>query len=142
MFSEEEEKTPAVVTLDSIASQAAALGIRRRPPPGRPAGALSISEIVDKVTREARARADAELEQVQQRLCAELRDEVRTATGLGVAAIALNAVVVFVVLAVTHVLSGRVLGVVLAALIIFFVAFVMSLRSDVKERSRRTLVRS
>jgi hypothetical protein len=138
----DEEKTPAVVTLDSITSQAAALGIRRRPPPGRPPGALSLSEIVDKVTREAREHADAELERVQQRLRTELMDEVRTATGLGIAAIALNAVVVFVVLAITHVLSGRVLGVVLAALIIFFVAFVMSLRSDVKERSRRTLLRS
>jgi VIT1/CCC1 family predicted Fe2+/Mn2+ transporter len=139
----DEEKTPAVVTLDAIASQAAALGIRRRPPPGRPPGALSISEIVERVTREARERADAELERVQQRLCAELREEVRTATGLGIAAIALNAVVVFVVLAVTHVLSGRVLAVVLAALVIFFVAFVMSLRSDLKDRlARRTLLRS
>jgi hypothetical protein len=138
----EDEQTPAVVTLDSIASHAAALGIRRRPPPGRPPGALSISEIVDKVTREARERADAELERVQQRLCAELRDEVRTATGLGVAAIALNALAVFAIVAVTHVLSGRVLGVVLATLIVFFVAFVISLRSDLKKRSRRTMVRS
>jgi hypothetical protein len=138
----DEEKTPAVVTLDAIATQATALGIRRRPPPGRPAGALSISEIVEKVTREARERSDAELERVQQRLNAELRDEVRTATALGIAAIALNAVVVFVVLAVTHILSGRLLAVVLTALIIFFVAFVMSLRSDLKDRpSRRTLAR-
>jgi hypothetical protein len=138
----EDEKTPPVVTLDAIASHAAALGIRRRPPPGRPAGALSISEIVDKVTREARDRADAELERVQQRLCTELRDEVKTATVLGSAAIALNALTIFAVLTITHVLSGRVLAVVLAALIVFFVAFVMSLRSDLKERSRRTLLRS
>lgn len=138
----DEEKTPAVVTLDSIASQAAALGIRRRPPPGRPLGALSISEIVDKVTREARERADAELQRMEQRLCAELRDEVRTATGLGIAAIALNALAVFAIVAVTHVLSGRVLGVVLATLVVFFVAFVISLRSDLKRRSRHTMVRS
>ncbi|HEX4404978.1 MAG TPA: hypothetical protein VH560_09130 [Polyangia bacterium] len=97
---------------------------------------------MDKVTREARARADADLARVEQRLCAELRDEVRTATGLGVAAIALNALAVFAIVAVTHVLSGRVLGVVLATLAIFFVAFVISLRSDVKRRSRRTMVRS
>jgi hypothetical protein len=138
----DEEKTPAVVTLDSIASHAAAVGIRRRPPPGRPLGALSISEIVDKVTREARARADVELQRVEQRLCAELRDEVRTATGLGIAAIALNALAVFAIVAVTHVLSGRVLGIVLATLIVFFVSFVISLRSDLKTRSRHTMMRS
>ncbi|HTA21702.1 MAG TPA: hypothetical protein VK989_20555 [Polyangia bacterium] len=103
---------------------------------------MSISEIVEKVTREARERADAELERVQQRLCAELRDEVKTATGLGVAAIALNILAVVAIVAVTHVLSGRVLGVVFATLIVFFVAFVMSLRSDLKRRSRRTMVRS
>jgi hypothetical protein len=138
----DEEETPSIVTVEGIASQAAALGIRRRPPPGRPPGALSISEIVDKVTREARARADADLERIEARLCAELRDEVKTATGLGVAAIALNALAVLAIVAVTHVLSGRVLGVVLGTLTVFFVAFVISLRSDLKRRSRRTMARS
>ena len=133
----EDEKTPAVVHVDVGPSLTPPPTLpRKRPPPGRLPGALSISEIVDRVTREVRERADADFERAQRALAAELTSEVRTATSLGIAAIALNVIVVFAVLAFARVLSGRLLGVVLAGLAIFFVALVSSLRSDLKGRLR------
>ena len=146
----EDEKTPAILPHEAEIQATMRASTpplpRRGPPPGRPAGALSISELVERitervtaqVTRDAHARAEADLERARRELHAEVAAEVRTATWLGVAAVALN-IVAFAVLAVAHAFPGRVLGVALGGLTIVLVAFVASIRSrEERGTGRRT----
>ncbi|HVX97455.1 MAG TPA: hypothetical protein VHK47_21255 [Polyangia bacterium] len=70
--------------------------VPRRPPPGRPSSSVSISELVERITRDVWSTTEGELERRQGQLRDELRGElvggVRLATGFGVAAIVMNVV--------------------------------------------------
>jgi hypothetical protein len=75
----EEDKTPPVVVS------------RHTPPPGRPRGAITTAELVEKVRAEVAAATSAELERRLAALRAELRREVRATRSLAIVALATGA---------------------------------------------------
>jgi hypothetical protein len=122
----DEEKTPPLlaVDLDLLKSTAATPIARKTPPAGRPPGALSISELVEKITEEVRRGTADELDRKQRELRAELGAEIRSAASLGIAALVMNAVAILAVLGFAHALPGRGVGAALVGLTIVFVAAV------------------
>jgi hypothetical protein len=66
--------------------------VPRRPPPGRPSSSVSLSELVERITRDVRSATEGELERRHDELRGELIGGVRIATGFSVAAIVMNVV--------------------------------------------------
>ena len=122
----DDEKTPALIALDPdlLKSTAPTAAPRKTPPAGRPAGALSISELVEKITEEVRRATVAELDRKQGELRAELGAEIRSAASLGIAALVMNAVAILAVLGFAHALPGRGVGAALVGLAVVFFAAV------------------
>lgn len=96
----DDDKTPSITLGTPDAAKAPrprpfAL-VPRRPPPGRPSSSVSVSELVERITRDVRNATDGELERRHDELRDELRGEliggVRIATGFSVAAIVMNVV--------------------------------------------------
>jgi hypothetical protein len=81
---------PAVTPLP-VATPRPTLALKK-PPLGRPSGALTIAEMVDQITRDVRRFATVEVERRQAELRAELAGALQTATRLGLAAIVLTLV--------------------------------------------------
>jgi hypothetical protein len=124
----ENDKTPAIIPtgLDGGRTPTPRLqpAVLKKPPLGRPPGALSISEMVDQITRDVRRATLAEIERRHTALRTELAADVRSATHLSVAAIAMNALAIVVSLALARVPPVRGLGLALAALAAGFVGAV------------------
>jgi hypothetical protein len=129
----EDEKTPSLIIVhaSTIGADRVDAGVvktaaltpapRKTPPAGRPPGALSISEMVEKITEEVTRGAADELDRKHRELRAELGAEIRSAASLSIAALVMNAVVILAVLGVAHALPGRGVGVALIALTAVFV---------------------
>jgi hypothetical protein len=150
----DDDKTPSVVTLVGIevggtpppvVTPRPVLASLKKPPLGRPAGAFSVSEMVEQIKQEVRRAASADLERrqaelraevqrEQDELRAELTTEIRTATGLGIAALLMNALAIVASLAFSRVLPVRGLALTLAGLTAVFVGAV---RLGGRRRSQR-----
>jgi hypothetical protein len=133
----DDEKTPPLVTpgVDGARTPRPLYVVPRRPPAGRPPGALSFSEMVERITDEVQARATTDLERKHAALRAEvtavraelnavraeLTSDFRTALGLGIAAVMMNALVIVASLAASGMLPARRVGLVLVALTAVFV---------------------
>jgi hypothetical protein len=132
----EDEKTPSLIIVHAV--QASTIGAdsvdagvvkaaaltpvpRKTPPAGRPPGALSISEMVEKITEEVTRGTADELDRKHRELRAELGAEIRSTASLSIAALVMNAVVILAVLGFAHALPGRGVGVALIALTAVFV---------------------
>ena len=125
----DDEKTPSLIVnpdmIDAgLKSPAPTLAPRKTPPAGRPPGALSVSEMVEKITEEVRRGTADEIERKQRELRDELGAEIRSAASLGIGALVMNAVVILAVLGFAHALPGRGVGVALVALTAVFVGAV------------------
>jgi hypothetical protein len=122
----DDEKTPSLIAVDSdlLRSTAATPGSRKAKPAGRPPGAFSMSELVEKITEDVRRGTADELDRKQRELRAELGAEIRSAATLGIAALVMNAVAILAVLGFAHALPGRGVGAALVGLTIVFVAAV------------------
>ncbi len=120
------EKTPPLIAvdLDLLKGTAPTPIPRKTPPTGRPPGALSTSELVEKITEEVRRGIADELDRKQRELRAELGAEIRSAASLGIAALAMNAVTILAVLGFAPALPGRGVGAALVGLTVVFVAAV------------------
>ncbi|HEY2731284.1 MAG TPA: hypothetical protein VGK52_15180 [Polyangia bacterium] len=125
MLSDDEQTPPLIaVDLDLLKSTAPTPVARKTPPAGRPPGALSISELVEKITEEVRRGTADELDRKQRELRAELGADIRSATSLGIAALVMNAVSILAILGFAHALPGRGVGAALVGLTVVFVAAV------------------
>jgi Flp pilus assembly protein TadB len=122
----EDEKTPPLIPVDPdlLKSTARTPVSRKNPPVGRPPGALSIAEMVEKITEEVRRGATDEIDRKQRELRVELGAEIRGATSLGIAALVMNAVAILAVLGFAHAPPGRGVGAALIALTVVFVGAV------------------
>ncbi|MDB4983287.1 MAG: hypothetical protein JWM82_4039 [Myxococcales bacterium] len=80
----EEEKTPAIFPAKDAAT------LRRSPPPGRPPGTLSISELRERITADVSRTMREEYDRRREHLRTELMQEVRAAKSLGIAALLVN----------------------------------------------------
>lgn len=122
----DDEKTPPLIAVDVdlFKSTAPTCLVRKTPPAGRPPGALSVSELVEKITEEVRRGTADELDRKQRELRAELGAEIRSAASLGIAALVMNAVAILAVLGFAHALPGRGVGAALVGLAVVFVAAV------------------
>jgi hypothetical protein len=97
----------------------------KRPPFSRPAGALTISEMIERITKDVRRTSSNEIEGRHAELRAEIAAEVKAATGLGLAALVMNAlaiVAVVVELAFSRGIPPRGAALALAAITAVFVA--------------------
>jgi hypothetical protein len=74
--------------------------VPRRPPPGRPSTSVSLSELVERITRDVRSATEGELERRHDELRGELVGGVRVATGFSVAAIVMNVVALLAIVVV------------------------------------------
>jgi hypothetical protein len=136
----DDDKTPPVMTLgtDGAKTPRPLYVVPRRPPAGRPPGALSFAEMVERITDEVQRRATADLERKHAEVTAvraevaalrseltalrtELTSDFRTALGLGIAAVMMNALVIVASLAASGMLPARGVGLVLVALTAVFV---------------------
>ena len=133
----DDDKTPPVMTLgtDGAKTPRPMYVVPRRPPAGRPPGALSFAEMVERITDEVQRRATADLERKHAEMRAEvtalraglaalrteLTSDFRTALGLGIAAVMMNALVIVASLAASGMLPARGVGLVLVALTAVFV---------------------
>jgi hypothetical protein len=100
----QEDKTPSIVTFAPGVARPPRLTPlpARTPPPGRPQGALAISEMVERITKEVTQLSRAELTRANAELRAEVAVQTRLAIGLGTAALAMNTLVVIAVVAFAH----------------------------------------
>jgi len=115
----------------------------KTPPPGRPAGALAVSELVEKVTRDVSAQARAEialavteLGRENAALRAEVTAQMRVAMGLAIIALGMNAIGAIAVVAFTHHSIGAMVALVLAGLGMFAIG---GLAGRHRDRARRAL---
>ncbi|HVU49670.1 MAG TPA: hypothetical protein VHL80_03225 [Polyangia bacterium] len=97
----------------------------KRPPLGRPPGALTVAEMTERISRDVGRAATSEIERRHGELRLELAADVRGATGLAIAAIAMNALAIVACLALSRVLPARLLAVGLAALTPVFASLVL-----------------
>jgi hypothetical protein len=133
----ETEKTPPIVTFDPGVGRSPRFTPlpRKTPPPGRPSGAVSITEMTEAITLEVSRRVAVEIDRGERALRAELTAEIKTAIALAIVALAMNALLGVMILAVARMLPGRVVGGALAALTVFALGVAMSFM-----RQRRKLV--
>jgi hypothetical protein len=122
------EKTPPVEITPPPSARPPRLtpGPLKTVPSGRPAGALSISEMVEKITSQVREQSRRERDEIlraNRDLRLELTEQIRMAMSLGIAALAMNALAFIATLALarTGLAWLPVLG--LAAVTVFFVGF-------------------
>jgi hypothetical protein len=122
------EKTPPVEITPPASARPPRLtpGPLKTVPSGRPAGALSISEMVEKITSQVREQSRRERDDIlraNRDLRLELTEQIRMATSLGIAALAMNALAFIATLALarTGLAWLPVLG--LAAVTVFVVGF-------------------
>jgi hypothetical protein len=115
----DDEKTPSILTPLGEAGKTPrpVFALPPRPPLGRPAGALSVAELREQITREVHRAAAIELEHKAGALRAELAGEVRTATGLAIAALVMSTLAVLGNLAFSRALSVRGVGLGLVLLV-------------------------
>jgi hypothetical protein len=95
----------------------------KKPPFARPAGSLTISELVERVTNDVQRATTGALEQRHAELRAEVGAEIKTATSFGLAAVIMNAlaiVTVVVELAFSRLLPARSSALALAAITAVF----------------------
>jgi hypothetical protein len=113
------DKTPAIVPLglDGGRTPTPRLvpAMLKKPPLGRPPGAFSVAEMVERITRDVRRATLAEVERRHAELRAELAADIRAATHLGVAALVVSALALVISLALAGPLPGRGVGLALAA---------------------------
>ena len=88
---------------------------RRKPPLGRPEGALTVAEMTERLSRDVGQAATAEIERRHGELRDELAAAIESARGLALAAIVMNALALVACLALSRVVPTRVL---VAALIV------------------------
>jgi hypothetical protein len=119
------------------------LAPHKTPPPGRPPGALAISELVEKVTKDVSAQARTEialavtkLERENATLRAEVTAQMRVAMGLAIIALGMNAIGAIAVVAFTHHSVGAMVALVLAGLGMFAIG---GLAGRHRDRARRAL---
>jgi hypothetical protein len=138
------EKTPPIVTFDPGVSRSPRFTPlpRKTPPPGRPSGAFSITEMTEAITLEVGRRVAVEIDRRERALRAELTAEIKTAMGLAIAALAMNALVGVMVLAVARMLPGRVIAVALAGLTVFALGVLMSVLRQRRQAAPRRPVAS
>jgi hypothetical protein len=103
------------------------LGLKK-PPLGRPTGALTVAEMTERISRDVGRAATAEIERRHGELRLELASDIRGATGLAIAAIAMNAIAIIASLALSRALPARLLAVALAVMSPLFVALFGSAR--------------
>jgi hypothetical protein len=119
------EKTPVVIAMtgapEPVITPRRTPVPLKAPPPGRPPGSLSISELVDRVAREVNENARVELVRANRELRRALAAQIRLATTLGLAALGLNALAFVAALARPG--RGWIAGLGLAAVTVFFVGF-------------------
>jgi hypothetical protein len=125
MIQDEDEtgdKTPPVTpgTPDAVKTPRPLSLVPRRPPPGRPSASLSVSELVERITRDVRSTLPGEIDRRHDQLRDELVGGVRIATGLGVAAIAMNVVAILANLASSRALPAGGVSLAVAALTALF----------------------
>jgi hypothetical protein len=141
----EDEKTPVLDISPEILLESPEIlleepsnipGLHRTRPAGRPVGTLSVSEMVSKITLEVSELAKVEREQALAELRASLKAEVRSATGLAIAAMAMNAFVVAAVLVLTHLVPSWVAGVTVVGLLLFFAGFAGAVGRERSARKR------
>jgi hypothetical protein len=103
-----DDKTP-VIPMDMR------LSARKGPPPGRPAGSISIPEMVRGITDEVRRASLSELEERTIAIQTSLRSELRSVSLVVVAALTVNAAAAVALLMAAHVSPGRSVGIVVLA---------------------------
>jgi hypothetical protein len=93
----------------------------KKPPFGRPAGALSVAEMTERISREVGRAATDEIDRRHGELRDALAANIKGATGLALAAIVMNALAIVVSLAFSTVLSARIVALALVTLPAVFV---------------------
>ena len=126
----DEDKTPPIVTFASDVLKAThnTPMPHRTPPPGRPPGALTISEMIDKITKEVSQRARDEIARANAELRAEMTAASRTAVGIAILALAMNALVVVAVVAFARRTPGVLVGFTLGSLAVFATGLIAGAR--------------
>jgi hypothetical protein len=122
--------TTAVVTPPEFATPMPAGAPRptlslKKPPFGRPPGALTITEMVERITKDVGRATSADVARRHDELRAEIAAEVNTAMSLGKTAIVMNALTIITIvlaLAFPRVLPARSSALVLAAVTAILVA--------------------
>jgi hypothetical protein len=134
------EKTPPIVTFDPGVSRSPRFTPlpRKTPPPGRPSGAFSITEMTEAITLEVSRRVAVEIDRGERALRAELTAEIKTVTALAITSLAMNALLGLLVLAFARMLPGRVVGVALAGLTIFTIGVATSLKRQ-RRQTQQTI---
>jgi hypothetical protein len=124
----EEEKTPTLEPAHELASVATPVpGIRRSPPPGRPPGTLSLTELRERIAADVSRMTMAEHERQRAELRAELMNEARAATSFGIAALVVNAVTIFAMVGLVRGKLGWLAGVGVGALEVLVLGVVWAL---------------
>jgi hypothetical protein len=113
----EEDKTPTLQPARDLASVATPAPVpRRSPPPGRPPGTLSLAELRERIAEDVSRMTMAEHERQSAALRAELMNEARAATSFGIAALVVNALTIFAIVALVRGRLGWLSGVGVGAL--------------------------
>jgi hypothetical protein len=128
-MSADDDETPTVIPLFVESGRAPApasaalplptprpmLGLKK-PPLGRPPGALTVAEMTERISRDVGRAATSEIERRHRELRVELAADVKGATGLAIAALVMNAIAIVASLAISRVLGPRLLAVGLVVL--------------------------